>query len=92
MICVAAIFVKVCTSSNCQQSGFLHPECLNCVEDIVIRKIVKTGIGFGKNKTAAKDRLKRFDFCSKTGKGRDLLWKQEKVGEPGLLAQVGSLL
>ena len=61
------------------------------MEDIVIRKIVKTGIGFGKNKTAAKDRLKRFDFCSKSGKGRDLLWKQEKVGEPGLLAQVGSL-
>ena len=85
------IFQKVCTASNCQQSGFLHPDCLNSVEDIVIRKIAKSGIGFGKNKTTAKDKLKRFDFCSVSGKGRDLLWKQEKVGVPGLLAQVGIL-
>ena len=82
---------KVCTSSNCQQSGFFHPDCLNSVENIVIRKMTKSGMGFGKNKTAARDKLKRFDFCSVSGKGRDLLWKQERDGAPGLLAQVGFL-
>ena len=65
----------LCTSSSCNQSGFLHPGCLRRVEDLIIRHISGSKFRTG-NLIHFRQQLKQYDW--KSDRDRMMLWGDAK--------------
>merc|ERR1719481_1455007 len=75
-----------CTSSSCNQSGFMHPACSVKVEDILIRHLSSSK--FAENNTNTRQLLKRMNL--KSARDRESLWRREWTdqGLYGLIAKL----
>ena len=71
----------LCTSSSCNQSGFLHPGCLRRVEDLIIRHISGSKFRTG-NIGLFRQELKHYDW--KSDRDRMALWGEAKNSAIGV--------
>ena len=66
----------ICTSSTCDQSGFLHSACLRKVEDILV-KLLKGNLrifGFGGPVSGMREQIKTYNWNTVTA--REKIWKE----------------